>query len=838
MIKMNIHNNIRSIVLCGAMLLLSLGMNAQRERICIDDNWQFAFGNSSSMEKDFGCGTEYFTYLSKASSIHNEGPYSSKFDASSWEKVDLPHDWVTKLPFDSLASHSHGYKTVGYKYPDTSVGWYRKTFNIPKEDEGRHIWLQFDGIFRDARVWLNGFYLGSEPSGYATQVYDISEYLNYGGENLICVRADASTEEGWFYEGAGIYRHVWLNKASPLCVAPFGTFVHSDFPDGNFSSAVLSIETTVQNMGLNASGFSLKHRVEDAKGRICAECEVAGPVILPKDKQAVEAEMKIMSPELWSCEHPALYKVITDVISDGVVVDSYSTVTGIRKVEFDPDRGFFLNGESVKLKGVNMHQDHAGVGAAIPDDLQEWRLMQLKKFGCNAYRASHNPMTPEVLDLCDRLGILVIEENRLMGVNGEHIRLLERMIKRDRNHPSIILWSVGNEEWAIEWNDWGIRIAASMREYCHRLDPTRLMTVASSGGPAPLVPADVAGYNYILQNPVEKHRSDYPQRCALGSEETSGCGTRGIYFDDVQNGRMASLNRSPNGPDSLYNCIERGWKFYNERPWLSGLFYWTGFDYRGEPNPLKFPATGSEFGILDWCGFPKDEAFYLASWWTDKPVLHILPHWNLTGHEGEKISIWVYSNCDEVELSVNGRRLGRKAMPEGGHLEWEAVYKPGNVTAIGYTGGKKVATSRVETTGKATKVQATIEYKTTDGRWKEFAAEGTLFTGEQGTVMAADSEKTPEICIPACPEDMASGSTAIVNISLIDSRGRLVPDACETIRIKAAQGWELLGAGNGDPAFRGEDHPAETKGEDGSSTFSVRSFNGLCQIILSSRQLN
>ena len=408
----------------------------------------------------------------------------------------------------------------------------------------------------------------------------------------------------------------------------------------------------------------------------------------------------------------------------------------------------------------------------------------------------------------------------------------------DAEYRRSLLWSVGNEEWAIEWNDWGVRIAASMREYCHRLDPTRLMTVASSGGPAPLVPADVAGYNYILQNPVEKHRADYPQRCALGSEETSGCGTRGIYFDDVQNGRMASINRSPNGPDSLYNCIERGWKFYNERPWLSGLFYWTGFDYRGEPNPLKFPATGSEFGILDWCGFPKDEAFYLASCWTEKPVLHILPHWNLPGHEGEKISIWVYSNCDEVELSVNGRRLGRKAMPEGGHLEWEAVYKPGNVTAVGYTGGKKMATSRVETTGKATKVQATIEYRTTDGRWKEFAAEGTLFTGEQGTAMAADSEKTPEICIPACPEDMASGSTAIVNISLIDSRGRLVPDACETIRIKTAQGWELLGAGNGDPAFRGDDHPAETKGEDGSSTFSVSSFNGFCQIIISSRQLN
>lgn len=827
---MNIHNNIRSIVLCGAMLLLSLGMNAQRERICIDDNWQFAFGNASSMEKDFGCGTEYFTYLSKASSIHNEGPYSSKFDASSWEKVDLPHDWVTKLPFDSLASHSHGYKTVGYKYPDTSVGWYRKTFNIPKEDEGRHIWLQFDGIFRDARVWLNGFYLGSEPSGYATQVYDISEYLNYGGENLICVRADASTEEGWFYEGAGIYRHVWLNKASPLCVAPFGTFVHSDFPDGNFSSAVLSIETTVQNMGLNATGFSLKHRVEDAKGRICAECEVVGPVILPKDKQAVEAEMKIMSPELWSCEHPALYKVITDVISDGVVVDSYSTVTGIRKVEFDPDRGFFLNGESVKLKGVNMHQDHAGVGAAIPDDLQEWRLMQLKKFGCNAYRASHNPMTPEVLDLCDRLGILVIEENRLMGVNGEHIRLLERMIKRDRNHPSIILWSVGNEEWAIEWNDWGIRIAASMREYCHRLDPTRLMTVASSGGPAPLVPADVAGYNYILQNPVEKHRSDYPQRCALGSEETSGCGTRGIYFDDVQNGRMASLNRSPNGPDSLYNCIERGWKFYNERPWLSGLFYWTGFDYRGEPNPLKFPATGSEFGILDWCGFPKDEAFYLASCWTGKPVLHILPHWNLSGHEGEKISVWVYSNCDEVELSVNGRKLGRKAMPRGGHLEWDAVYEPGSVTATGYVGGRKVAKSKVETSGKAIRADVTLEYRIATGVWKEFVMTGAVCDGDVLAVDIPGASDIPELA------GLGKGDLAMVKIELKDAKGRFVPDGCNSIKINASSQWKLLGAGNGDPAFRGDDHPSETKGEDGSSTFSVQAFNGLCQIILSSQQ--
>ena len=220
-------------------------------------------------------------------------------------------------------------------------------------------------------------------------------------------------------------------------------------------------------------------------------------------------------------------------------------------------------------------------------------------------------MTPEMLDACDREGILVIAENRLMGINPYQLGVLSRMIERDRNHPSIILWSVGNEEWGIEWNEKGERISASMREYCHRLDSTRLMTVASSSGPTVLVPADVAGYNYILQHPVDEHRANYPKRCAVGSEETSGCGTRNIYFDEVEKGWMASLNRKPNGKDSLLNCIERGWKFYDERPWLGGLFYWTGFDYRGEPNPLKFPATGSQFGILDYCGFPKDEAYYM-----------------------------------------------------------------------------------------------------------------------------------------------------------------------------------------------------------------------------------
>lgn len=800
-------------ILTCLLITVASGAQVSRERINFDRGWQFAFGDASSPAKDFGCGTEYFNYLTKAASIHNEGPYSMKFDASGWAKVDVPHDWVVDLPYAEDASHSHGYKTVGYKYPQTSVGWYRKTFTVPEDDYGKHLWLQFDGIFRDSRVWVNGFYLGGEPSGYAVQTYDISEYLNYGGENIVCVRADASLEEGWFYEGAGIYRHVWLNKASSLHVAPFGTFVRAEFPgdSDNCDDVFLDIDTEVRNMSAAATGtaYILRHTLMDASGSKAAYCEVEGETLSGKDSDNTNVRMKVENPHLWSCEDPYLYTLVTEVTLDGRVMDTYETVTGIRKAEFDKDKGFLLNGKQVKLKGVNMHQDHAGVGSGIPDGLQEWRLMQLKKFGCNAYRSSHNPMTPELLDACDRLGILVIEENRLTGINSMHTELLERMIRRDRNHPSIILWSVGNEEWGLEWNDFGRRIAESMREYCHRFDPSRLMSVASSSGPNILVPADVAGYNYILQNPVDKHRGDYPERCAVGSEETTGCGTRGIYFDsaegsseraavDAGDGRMVALNRKPHGPDSLFNCIERGWKFYAERPWLGGLFYWTGFDYRGEPNPMVFPATSSEFGILDYCGFPKDEAYYLKAWWTSEPVLHILPHWNLDGHEGETVSIWVYSNLDEVQLIVNGKKLERKEMPQNGHLEWTAEYQPGWIKAIGYRDGKKVMERRLETSDKA--VDAVWTY------------------------------------------DLI-GETMVACVEMRDSKGRFVPTDNSEISFTAPTGWRILGWGNGDPAFQYVERPVVSGKsandnvctpalDKDADTISVHVFNGLAQVVL------
>lgn len=775
------------------LTLVGKGQTSVRQTIRLDEGWKFAFGHAADPQKDFGCGTEYFNYLTKANSIHNEGPYSPKFDDKDWQEVRVPHDWVTTLPYASEASHSHGYKTVGYKYPETSVGWYRKIVNIPSEDLGKHIALQFDGIFRNAQVWFNGFWMGVEPSGYATQVYDVTEYVNYGGENLICVRADATFEEGWFYEGAGIYRDAWLVKTAAVSVAPFGTFVYADLKQP-YHSAVIHVETEVNNHSLESQICEVSQRILDADGNEVAKCSGASISLQPKETLGSNQQMTLENPHLWGTTDPYLYKVETTVKVEGKVTDVYETTIGIRDISFDADKGFLLNGKQLKLKGVNLHQDHAGVGAAIPEALMEWRIKQLKMIGCNAYRSSHNPMTPELLDICDREGILVIDENRLAGINTEHQRLLEKMIKRDRNHPSIILWSDGNEEWGMENTIQGSRIAAAMREYTRLLDPTRPSTIANAGGSEMIKGLDVVGFNYILQNDVDNRKKANPAWKIVGTEETTGCGTRGVYFDTPeQPGHMRSMNLAPD-KDGSENRIERGWKFYAERPWGAGLFYWTGFDYRGEPNPLKYPATDSEFGILDYCGFPKDEAYYLKSWWTDEPTLHIFPHWNLQGHEGEEIEVWAYSNCDEVELTVNGKRLGRQKMPRNGHLKWKAVYQPGKVVAVGYKNGKRILTETVETTRPASKI-----------------------------VLKANRQS-----IKADGRDVS-----VITVEVQDNKGRIVPDACPMLTFRLEGEGRIIGVGNGDPAYLGEDHPKDKDCHE----FGIPAFNGLAQIIIQSSQI-
>lgn len=775
-------------LMCGTSMVSMKAQNA-REVVRLDEGWKFAFGNASDPVKDYGCGTEYFNYLTKANSIHNEGPYSMKFDDAAWQEVRIPHDWVATLPYAPEASHSHGYKTVGYKYPETSVGWYRKVINISEEDLGKHVALQFDGIFRNARVWFNGFYMGTEPSGYATQVYDVTEYVNYGGDNLICVRADATLEEGWFYEGAGIYRDVWLVKSAAVSVAPFGTFVYADLKEP-FSSAVVHIDTEVNNHSLNSQECQVEQRLLDTDGHEVGKAETTLLTLKAKETKGCQQQLMLDHPHLWDVTDPYLYQVETIIRVNGLVTDVYKTTTGIRSAVFDADKGFLLNGKPLKLKGVNMHQDHAGTGAAIPEALMAWRIKQLKAFGCNAYRASHNPMTPTQLDICDREGILVIDENRLSGINNEHIRLLERMIKRDRNHPSIILWSDGNEEWGMENTVQGMRIAQAMREYTRLFDPTRHSTIANAGGSEMIKGLDVVGFNYIVQNDVDNRKKEHPTWKIVGTEETTGCGTRGIYFDDTtQEGCMAAINRSTK--PGVENVIERGWQFYAERPWAAGLFYWTGFDYRGEPNPLKYPAHDSEFGILDYCGFWKDEAWYLKSWWTDEPTLHIFPHWNLQGHEGEEIELWAYSNCDEVELMVNGKKLGRQTMPKNGYLKWKATYQPGRVVAIGYKNGKRLLTQTIETTKPAAKVMLKTDRQqiTADGR-----------------------------------------DVAVVTVEIQDTRGRIVPNACPLLTLSLQGDGRILGVGNGNPAYLGEDHPREKD----CHQFQIPAFNGLAQVLIQS----
>jgi beta-galactosidase len=722
-----------------------------RERLLMDSGWHFAFGHPTDVQKDFGTGTGYFSYLAKTG--YGDGAAAANFDDRSWRMLDLPHDWAVEVPFDGRGSHSHGYKAIGRNFPDTSVGWYRKSFFIPESDLGRRISVEFDGVFRDSMVWVNGHYLGREGSGYTGFGYNIGEFLNYGGNNVIAVRADATMEEGWFYEGAGIYRHVWLVKTGPLHVARDGTFVTSEVKD---NGADVTARVTVVNEGTNAATFDVEQTIVEADGKTVAQGQIKQAGLGVLDTGEFSCVIKVASPKLWSIETPYLYKLVTTIRAGGTVVDRYETPFGIRTIRFDPNLGFFLNGKHVELKGVNNHQDHAGVGAAIPDALQHFRIARLKTFGCNAYRCSHNPPTPELLDACDKLGMVVVDESRLMGTSEDQLDHLKRLILRDRNHPSIILWSVGNEEWNIEGNEKGARIASTMQAVAKHLDPTRLSTTAISGGWGGGISTviNVMGYNYITGKSTDNQHAQFPNQPGIGTEETTTQGTRGVYFDDRPNAHMAPLEHG----DSGGNC-EIGWKHYAARPYLAGLFYWTGFDYRGEETPFGYPAIICQYGILDACGFPKDSFYYLKAWWMDDPMVHIFPHWNWPGKEGQEIVVKCFSNCGEVELFLNGVSQGRKTMEKNGHLEWKVKYEPGTLLARGYNDGKEIAKDQVDTTGEPAAIQLIPDR----------------------TVIKADGE-----------------DVAVITVQVNDARGRRVPVATNEISFAIQGAGKIIGVGNGD----------------------------------------
>lgn len=741
------------LIICSQSIYSQSNSSSVRERLLMDKNWKFALGHAFDTKKDFDNGSGYFSYFAKAG--YGDGAAAKNFDDRSWRVLDLPHDWCVELPFDSNGGHSHGYKAIGRNFPENSVGWYRKKFFIPESDFGKRISIEFDGVHRNSIVWINGFYLGTEHSGYTSFNYDLTDYIIYGGENTIAVRVDASMEEGWYYEGAGIYRHVWLSKTSPLHVARYGTFVTSELKN---NSAQITARTTVQNETKINATFTIEETITNDEGKIIAENISQGLVLNPGEQKEFFSFLKIDNPKLWSIESPVLHKLKTIIRSNGKVEDNYETVFGIRTVRFDPEKGFFLNGQNIKIVGVNNHQDHAGVGTAIPDALQEFRIKKMKEMGCNGIRTAHNPPAPEFLDACDRLGMLVLDENRLMGTNEEHYSCLERLIKRDRNHPSVILWSLGNEEWAIEGNITGARIAESMQNFAQRLDSSRAFTAACSGGwdDGIGMVTQVMGYNYIVQGDIDVHHKKFPWQSGVGTEETNYKQTRGIYYTIDSLAHMGLTNRMPENVNA-----ETGWKFYYERPFLAGLFYWTGFDYRGESNPYNWPAVINQSGMVDLCGFPKDVFYYFQSWWKNEPVLHLLPHWNFKEREEKEISVTVFSNCQQVELFLNGNSLGKKEMKLNDHLEWNVIYEPGTLEAYGFKNGEKIISSKIETTGEPSAIQ-----------------------------LSAD-----RININADEVDVS-----VITVQVNDEKGLMVPTAENNILFSIEGPGKIIGVGNGNPS--------------------------------------
>ncbi|PXY42211.1 beta-galactosidase [Flavobacterium cheongpyeongense] len=730
---------------------ISAQNQSERDLTLIDKDWRFSFGHLYDTQKDFNHATSYFSYLTKTG--FGDGPAAQNFDDRAWRKLDLPHDWAVEQPFSEKGSFSHGFKTAGKGFPEKSIGWYRKKITIPEADKGRMISLKFDGVFRNSKVFFNGYFLGTEESGYNGFEYDVTAYVNYGGENTIVVRVDASMEEGWFYEGAGIYRHVYLQKTNPIHVAVNGTYITSEIQNKN---AEVTARVTIENKGNYKGEIEVIQSILDTEGKQIAT--VSENITAPDFYKTAHytSKFKVNNPLLWDLENPNLYRLVTLIKQERKPIDRFETTFGIRTIKFDAEKGLFLNGKPIKLKGTNNHQDHAGIGTALPDELQYYRIKKLKEMGSNAYRCSHHPPTPELLKVCDELGMLVIDETRLMGVNDYHLNNLKRMIERDYNHPSVFCWSVGNEEWNIEGGIVGERITNVMQGFAKSIDPTRPVTVGISSGFKTGISSvvEIMGYNYMGNGDIDAHRNEFRQQPGMGTEEGSTFATRGIYFTDDDKHYQSAYDKKPR--PSFYS-IEEGWKFYAERPYLAGMFIWTGFDYRGEPTPYGWPSVTSYFGMMDVCGFPKDNVYYLKSWWGKEPVLHIMPHWNWAGMEGKEIDVWVHSNCDEVELFLNKKSLGKKKMELNSHLEWKVKYIPGTLEAIGYKSGKKVLTETKKTTGIAEKIELTAD-----------------------------------------KENASNGNVVVVTVATTDKKGLYVPTSNHEITF-SAKGGKILGVGNGNP---------------------------------------
>jgi beta-galactosidase len=756
-----------------------------RETLLLDFGWRFHLGHACDPLQDFGFGKDQRTFAKAGDDV--AAAATLEFDDSAWTAIDLPHDWAVELPFvpspsppqgtDDDPNAEHGFRPLGRAYPETSIGWYRRAFQLDAADLGQRISLQFDGVFRDCMVMFNGYAVGGNASGYAPFRVDVTDFANYGGKNVLAVRVDATLGEGWFYEGAGIYRHVWLVKTAPVHLAQWSLTAR---PVVKGTSTAVALGAEVTNDGDAAASCTVAWTILDPAGRNVGVAESAAVQVPAGTTRSFEGRFAVSAPALWSIEEPHLYRLVAEVRSAGRAIDRSATHFGIRSVRFDPALGFFLNDKPVKLKGTCNHQDHAGVGSALPDRLHVWRIEQLKAMGSNAYRTSHNPPAPELLDACDRLGMVVIDETRMMSSDDEGLSQLARMLRRDRNHPSVILWSLGNEE-PQQGTARGARVVASMKRLANRLDPTRRCTAAMDKawgeGITPVL--DVVGFNYRTPKMADFHQS-FPGQPVVGTETGSTVCTRGIYARDDVKGFVPAYDT-----DFPWwaSTAESWWSFVAPRPFIAGGFVWTGFDYRGEPTPFnRWPNVSSQFGIMDSCGFPKDNWFYYRAWWSDEPMLHLLPHWNWSGREGQPIAVWCHTNLAHVELFLNGQSQGTRDVERNRHVEWQVAYAPGTLEVRGVTRDGTQLTAKRETTGAP----------------------------------AAIRLKPDRATIHADGEDVA-----LIAVEILDAQGRIVPTAGNQVSFAVSGPGKIIGVGNGDPTSHEPDKAS-----------ARRAFNGLCAAIV------
>lgn len=700
-----------------SMLLLAAAHAAPR-RLAFNDGWRFHKGEAPGAEQP-------------------------GFDDHSWRPVRLPHDWAIEGPFDSHLNPHTG------ALPISGTGWYRKSFTLPEGDKGRTIWIEFDGAMSNSEVWINGHDLGGRPYGYIGFTFDLTPYLLDGGRtNVVAVRLTPEANSSRWYPGAGIYRNVWLNITEPVHVAHWGTYVTT--PHVTDNTAEVAVKTQIQNQSQNDAQVTLRTSVVDPHGKPAGSTE-ARLTVPAGGMVSVPETVRVAHPERWDIEHPALYTLVSEVLEDSRAIDRYTTPFGIRTIAFDKEKGFLLNGRVVKIQGVCDHHDLGALGAAVNRRATQRQLEILKAAGVNAIRTSHNPPSPELLEYCDRMGFLVMDEAFDMwripkvpnGYSKYYDQWSERdvrdMARRDRNHPSIILWSIGNEI-PEQGSANGWKEAARLTGFFHEEDPTRPTTSAFNSWANAIKNkladnVDIPGFNYQPMH-YEQILKEHPNWIIFGSETASCVSSRGVYHLPIE-----KYEKHPSLQISSYDIIAPSWAYcpdveftYQDKlPQVLGEFVWTGFDYLGEPTPYfdnraaektDWPARSSYFGMIDLAGFPKDRYYLYQSQWSKKPMVHLLPHWNWAGHEGQNIPVMAYSNAEEVELFLNGKSLGRKKrfsdlwdMPVGRNVSrdlkfttkyrriWEVPYEPGVLKAVAYDGGKQVAVDQVVTAGEPARIR-------------------------------------------------------------------------------------------------------------------------------------